>query len=223
VTALDRAGLREQRKIREVAREYRRAGYQVIVEPNDEQLPAFLGGYRPDLIAIGDRESVVIEVKALRGFDRSNETREVAARVGEQPGWRFELIVTSPRRGSQPADEEPWDLPIVDRHLQQVRRLLAIGELQAAFLLLWADTEALLRHLARQEGILVSRLSPPQIVKELTTQGVVERRDYSSLDEAASARNRFAHGVGPAVLDPQILNRLLAVAEGLREDVESTR
>jgi Holliday junction resolvase RusA-like endonuclease len=47
--------------------------------------------------------------------------------------------------------------------------------------------------------------------------------DDSSLEEAASARNRFAHGVGPAVLDPQILNRLLAVAERLREDVDSIR
>ena len=68
-------GIRERRKIREVAREYRRAGYEVLVEPSGPQVPAFLGDYRPDLIAVGDRESVVIEVKSTRGFDRSEVNR----------------------------------------------------------------------------------------------------------------------------------------------------
>ena len=34
---------RERRKIREVAREYRRQGYRVIAEPSGSDLPAFLG------------------------------------------------------------------------------------------------------------------------------------------------------------------------------------
>jgi hypothetical protein len=213
--------LRERRKIQEVAREYRRAGYRVFVEPTGPDVPEFLGDYPPDLIAIGDRESVVIEVKSVRGFDRSDETHEVSSRVSKHAGWRFELVVTNPRRGSQADEKSPWDLLVVDTHLQQVRALFELDQLQAAFLLLWADTEALLRHLARQEGIPVNRLSPPQIVKELATQGVVDRRDYSPLEEAATVRNAFAHGVGPAIIEPQLLKSLLAVTEGLREEVQS--
>ena len=41
--------VRERRKTSEIAREYRRAGYEVFVEPTGAQIPAFLGGYRPDL------------------------------------------------------------------------------------------------------------------------------------------------------------------------------
>jgi hypothetical protein len=223
VTAADSTRRREQRKIREVAREYRQAGYEVLVGPSGPQVPDFLGDYRPDLIAVGDRESVVIEVKSVRGFDRSDETREVTLRVSEQPGWRFELIVTNPRRGSQTDEQGPWDLRVVDHHLSEVRDLVENGRFHAAFLLLWADAEALLRRLAQQEGIPVYRLSPSQIVKELATEGVLDRRDYRSLEEAADFRNTFAHGVGPAVVEPQLLNGLLVATEGLREEVQSAR
>jgi hypothetical protein len=71
--------VREHRKVREVAREYRRAGYEVLVGPTGTQVPAFLGHHHPDLIGIGDRESVVIEVRSARGFDRSEENRDIAA------------------------------------------------------------------------------------------------------------------------------------------------
>src|SRR6266508_4502079 len=127
--------IRERRKIREIAREYRRAGYEVLVEPAGPQVPAFLGDYRPDLIALGERESVVIRVKAIRGFDRSEVNREVAARVDKQPGWRFELVVTGPRKDRQAEEEMPWELPVVDGHLEQVRKLSGTENREAAFLL----------------------------------------------------------------------------------------
>jgi hypothetical protein len=188
VTVADTTRRREQRKIREVAREYRRAGYEVFVEPSGSQVPAFLGDYRPDLIAVSAHESVVIEVKSIRGFDRSEETREVTVRVSEQPGWRFELVVTNPRRGSQGDEQGPWGLQVVDDHLNEVRDLVEHGQFHAAFLLLWADTEALLRRLAQQEGIPLSGLSPAQMVKELATEGLLDRGDYQSLSVIRRSR-----------------------------------
>ena len=78
--------VRERRKIREIARDYRRAGYRVVIDPSGSEIPPFLGGYRPDLVAIGDTESVIVKVKSTRGFDRSESNRDVAARVaGSEP------------------------------------------------------------------------------------------------------------------------------------------
>lgn len=213
--------IRERRKIREVAREYRRAGYEVLVEPAGPQVPAFLGDYRPDLIAIGDQESVVIEVKSTRGFDRSEANREIAASVARQPGWRFELVVTSPRRERQNEEQAPWDLPVVDGYLEQVRRLLETENREAAFLLLWANTEALLRRVALREGVRLGSLSPAQLVRELATQGVLERPDYFALEKAATFRNAFAHGMGAAEVEPVLLDKLLRVIEALREDADT--
>jgi len=215
--------IRERRKIREVAREYRRAGYEVLVEPAGAQVPAFLGDCRPDLIAVGDRESVVIEVKSTRGFDRSEANREIAARVAKQPGWRFELVVTGPRRERPIEEQTPWDLPVVDSYLEQVRKLLETENREAAFLLLWANTEALLRRMALKQGVPVRRLSPSQLVRELATQGVLGRLDYFALEKAATFRNAFAHGVGGPEVEPELLDKLMGVIEGLREDAESLR
>lgn len=212
--------IRERRKIREVAREYRRAGYQVLVEPAGPQVPAFLGNYRPDLIAIGEQESVVIEVKSTRGFDRSQENREIAARVVKQPGWRFELVVTGPRRERQIEEQEPWDLPVVDSYLEQVRKLLDTENREAAFLLLWANTEALLRRVALKEDVRVGQVSPSQLVRELATQGLLERPDYLALERAAMFRNAFAHGMGAPDVEPALLDKLVRVIEALREDAE---
>lgn len=213
--------IRERRKIGDVAREYRRAGYEVIVEPTGPQVPGFLGDYRPDLIAIGDRESVVIEVKSIRGFDRSEVNREIAAQVAKQPGWRFELVVTGPRRERQFDEQEPWELPVIDGYLEQVRRLLETENREAAFLLLWANTEALLRRVAEKERLQVGRLSPSQLVRELAMQGLLERFDYLALERAATLRNGLVHGMGSPKVEPALLDNLLGVIEGLREDAAS--
>jgi hypothetical protein len=172
------------------------------------------------LIAVGDKESVVIEVKSMRGFDRSEANREIARRIDNQPGWRFELVVTGPRKERQLEEQEPWDLPVVDGYLEQVRKLLATENREAAFLLLWANTEALLRRVALKEGVPVARLSPSQLVKELATQGLLERLDYFPLETAATFRNTFAHGKGDPEVEPALLDKLLRVSEGLREDAE---
>lgn len=219
MTTLVDPQVREQRKIHEIAREYRRGGYEVLVKPERSQVPDFLGDYQPDLIVRNGQESVVIEVKSLRGFDRSKMTHDVASRVSSQLGWRFELIVTNARHGRATDEPGPWDLPVVDKHLRQVRGLMDTGQLEPAFLLLWADTEALLRRVAEQEELSVRNLSSPQIVKQLAFQGLVDRDDYVVLEDAASRRNGLAHGVGSEIVDPQLVKRLLAVTEGLREEI----
>jgi hypothetical protein len=104
------------------------------------------------------------------------------------------------------------------RRLGKDKHELVVRE--PAFLLLWASAEALLRRMALEHGVSVARLSPTQFVKELATQGLLERSDYVTLEKAASFRSGFAHGIGAHKLDPVLLEKLLSVIEGLREDVE---
>lgn len=53
----------EHELLSEVANQYRSQGYQVFVEPRVEGLPDFLREFRPDLVARGKKENVVVEVK----------------------------------------------------------------------------------------------------------------------------------------------------------------
>lgn len=57
---------REQDKIKELAKEYKNKGYEVIVQPSLKELPSFLknASYQPDLIVRSPKENLVIEVKS---------------------------------------------------------------------------------------------------------------------------------------------------------------
>lgn len=55
---------------------------RVIVEPTDVELPDFLKGFQPDLIAVGETESVVVEVKAgAQAYEEYRRTVGVDSRA----------------------------------------------------------------------------------------------------------------------------------------------
>ncbi len=62
---------REKKRQQAVAREYRKKGYEVILEPGPSALPLFLAGFRPDLLARNENETVVIEIKSQETLSKS--------------------------------------------------------------------------------------------------------------------------------------------------------
>ena len=209
---------RAQRKIQDVAREYRRAGYNVLVGPSGSDLPQFLKGYRPDLLAIGESESVVIEVKGGDALG-SHELADLTRKVTQHPGWRLELIVTSARDKGSKAEAEPWTPATIATRLREASHLGEEGYQEAGFLLLWSAMEAILRRLARQEQIPTKDLSPQQLVKQLTVDGALQTQYYDALERAVTARNAMVHGLQASPPGPAFLDQLLQVAEELRREV----
>ena len=134
-----------RQKLQEIAAEYAAHGYEVLVEPRPEHLPAFLADFRPDLVARGPNDSVVVEVKVGTQTAASERFRELAETVQRQPGWRFSLVVLDSR-----SDEvAPTTQPLLDRQaivdrLGQANELLKAGAPDASFLLMWVAVEALL-------------------------------------------------------------------------------
>ena len=90
----------EKRKLRSIARQYERDGYRVTVPERGGDLPAFLQGFTPDLIAESEGDRVVIELKRSDAVPGSNELRDLAERVSGEPGWRFELVTLPRSSGS---------------------------------------------------------------------------------------------------------------------------
>jgi hypothetical protein len=86
-----------QRTLQGIAADYRAQGYDVRIEPAPEEVPGFLARFRPDLIAHGSHDSVVVEVKIGTTTAASERFRELAERIQQQPGWRFSLVVIDPR------------------------------------------------------------------------------------------------------------------------------
>jgi len=84
---------RERRRLASVASEYEQKGYEVKLHPTAGDLPEFLVGLEPDLIATANGESVVVEVKARNEFQNEPTVAAIEAALRNRPGWRFELII----------------------------------------------------------------------------------------------------------------------------------
>ncbi len=76
---------------------------------------------------------------------------------------------------------------------------------EAAFLLAWSATEAVVRTLAVREQIAGEKDAFEFIVKNLFAQGILERSHYETLTEAVKVRNTLVHGYR----EPQALATLL--------------
>jgi Holliday junction resolvase len=62
----------EKKRLNSVAREYRKQGCKVLLYPGETDLPSFLSGFQPDLIAYSDEENVVVEVKSKSTLSKAD-------------------------------------------------------------------------------------------------------------------------------------------------------
>jgi hypothetical protein len=89
----------EHRRLLKLAREYRQAGYGVVLYPDNADLPEGLQGCLVGLIAKNNEEVVVADVRSRETLtlNGSADLRRLAEKVQTLPGWRFNLVVTNPR------------------------------------------------------------------------------------------------------------------------------
>lgn len=90
----------EHRRLLRLAREYDRAGYEVLLYPDDASLPAPLQGCLLGLVAKGPDETIVADVRSRPNLTLNGaaDLRRLAEKVNALPGWQFNLVVTNPRQ-----------------------------------------------------------------------------------------------------------------------------
>lgn len=178
-----------------VAEDYRRRGYDVSVMPSGSDLPEFLAGYQPDIIARGPNESVVVEVKVGTQTSVAERFREIAERVNRQPGWRFSLAYISPSAPDQLTEGEPAPLPDLQKRARDADSLLQAGQPEAAFLLFWSSLEGTLRVLGRRAQLPLENLPSSALIRELYSTGEISRDHFDTLMRLLPIRNRLVHGL----------------------------
>ncbi len=78
----------------QVLESYAADGYEVLVNPDQDQLPDFAAGFAPDILARKGNEGVLIAVKHRRDDARADPAIvSMAQIVNEHPGWRFDVVV----------------------------------------------------------------------------------------------------------------------------------
>jgi len=205
-----------ERKLGEIAADYRARGYEVLREPDPADLPEFLAGFRPDLVARGTRDSVVVELKIGTETAASERYRELAEVIQRHPRWRFSLVVIDPCADDvAPLAEHLLDRDEILDRLATARKFFEAGSKDAAFVLLWTSLEALLRRIAVEEGLPLERVPSSALMKELYSLGVLSRSDLDITQRAFAVRNCIVHGFEASGLDQHMIDELTDLADRL--------
>lgn len=186
----------EAHVIAKVADDYRQRGYEVDLEPSGANLPDFLAGFRPDLIARRPGDNVVVEVKIGTRTSIADRLHDVAERVSKEPGWRFSLVFANPDQPNEVTDGAPASLAVLEQRVQDAERLLAAGEKEASFLLLWSAVEGILRLLGERALLPLSSLPPSALIRELYSAGEISSQPFEALMRLLPIRNQLVHGFG---------------------------
>jgi hypothetical protein len=191
----DKSEALAQRKIAELARRYAEQGHEVIVQPQKEQLPAFLADFSPDLIVRGPRGNFVVEVKSTMSAKNDRTAEHLARAVAAQPGWQFRYVLAG---ADDPEWQPPTALPMaraLEAGLHEVDTLMKAGASRAAVVMLWSAIEGLLRHhLAKRGFDPTERFSSGALLKQAVSEGYLDDAEYKRLRILLSARNTMAHG-----------------------------
>jgi hypothetical protein len=216
---------REQRRLLEVAREYRQRGYKVIIEPHAEQLPAFLASFHIDMLARNAEENVIVEVRTQDSLTGIPKLDAIAQALHDKPSWRFELVVTNPKDRSAISFKDAVSLEHSDvlYRLAEARQLLSQEHGEAALLLAWSATEALLRSIAANENIRVEQANPRLLIKSLFTGGVLDSEQYQTFQQALQARNMIVHGYKEQHSSASSLEMMLSIADQLIQRYTSVK
>jgi len=206
----------ERQRARIIAEEYRRRGYEVIEEPSQEQLPDFLSGYHPDLLIRKGDEAIIVEVKSRASLAKESQVSELARLLRTKPDWNFELVVVGEEdQWRAPAGARPFAREDILRGLEAAEKLLEAGFSEAALLLAWSASEATVRLLAEEEGIVLERLTPLYILKQAAMHGVVSREAYHFLTKIVEYRNALVHGFKPIDFESTLVTELISTTQCL--------
>lgn len=181
----------EQSRIQNIAEDYKKRGYSVTIAPSVNRLPSFLRKFRPDIIAEGPNESIVIETKSSAKVRGTDYWKRLSSVVEQHPGWRVELIING-----DPSEKvrETLTPERIKERISEGQQLSEKGMLAAALLVTWSAAEAAMRLKAKNYSVELPDLRPSTLISRLYSDGLLAKDQYDFLIDCMRIRNSVAHG-----------------------------
>ena len=205
----------ERQRVQKVGQVYRDKGYDVLIEPQGDQLPDFLQAFQPDLIAHKGDEHIVVEVRVRGQVSDFPQVNELAKVVRNEAGWKFELFLLGPENSFFVDGASLFTVEEIRLKIVEVALFVKNGHLEAAFLMGWSLVEAILRVLAVIEGIEGETATPDYLLKQMTFEGIIARETYHDLKHAQQKRNAIVHGFKPSQLTAETVQELIDLIDGV--------
>ena len=194
-----------------VAQDYRSRGYEV-----SRNVPLdFLPGFRADLIARKDGDTVVVEVKGRSALSANPKIRELATILETKPGWSFELLlVGEPERLDALEGARSFEYKGILDRLGEAEKALGVGLAEAAFVLAWSALEAAARELIAAQGVSNQQITTTSFVlDQAVSLGVIPREEYDNLTQMQKYRNAIVHGFSTEDLTHDLVNDLIDIIQ----------
>ncbi|MEH2209282.1 hypothetical protein [Nostoc sp.] len=183
-------------KVKFLAEKYETQGFRVLLEPKTDELPFDLGNYQPDIIAIKDGSSLVIEVKNSLNRLSVDRLKAIAEEVSTHPGWHFLLVTLEDIEAkSLPGTSEQFpSWQELTNRFMQAHKLIENDEIEPAFLLMWSIFEGALRKRAVDVSIPIERFPVIGLLRHLYSLGELSISQFDLAQACFEVWNRLAHG-----------------------------
>jgi Holliday junction resolvase len=196
---------REEATLKKIARQYSAEGYEVFIAPTASKLPESLRNYQVDLLCKRGEETVIVEVKTSGSEKLDPKLHALAEAVSRIPNYRFDFIAAT--KDPRPRKTEWLTAEELSILVNEATRLQHMDLPTASVMLLWSATEGTLRLLAAQERISAEVQNPAMLIKNLYSNGVLDKDQYSVFQRAVRYRNAAAHAYKIESIDEAFFRR----------------
>jgi hypothetical protein len=210
-------------RLANLADRYRSQGYQVVVRPEPKDLPDFAKTFNVEIVARRDDASALVSAKkSPNELESAPNIADYAEATGEQPGWRFDVVVLGPNDETMMPDQHDAQEPSEEEFRQQfetVERLLDAKVNQQALVGAWSVLEAAMRRRLQAEGEEVGWGSSPRtMMNELLSAGALPNSVFRNLERLFQARSAIVHGFTMPSIESSAVRLILDVARRLLDE-----
>lgn len=208
--------------LEDIAGNYRVSGYQVVVRPGPDELPAFAKDFQVEIVARREDGNVLASVKRDQSaMQLDTNLPKYAEMVENQPGWRYDLFILAPERApsAEIPDVQEQSGEALRRLLEDAERILASGMAAQAFVAAWAALESAMRQRLRVEGSESGwGTSPRSMLDELLSSGIISYHSFGELKQLYQIRNLLVHGFAAPATKPTAVCFLIDTTRRLLEE-----
>jgi REase_AHJR-like len=205
----------DKERLAKIAAEYSKKGYDVIIEPQEQDLPDFLQSYQPALIARQNNHNIVIEIASRYSPQFQNYLPALTKEIEQHNDWQLDLVMTkSEELSASFHSSESLSFPEIKRRLQIAKGMIT-QPLESVLIYVWSLGEATLRLLAQQENTVLKSNSTNSLVNQLVVEGVISRTEYQCLIDSLPLRDAAAHGFQIHNLNWESIEHLIVNIEQL--------
>jgi uncharacterized protein YutE (UPF0331/DUF86 family) len=215
IASIDTATDRE--RLVKIAAEYSKKGYEVVIEPQQQDLPDFLQSYQPAIIARQGKHNIVIEIASRHSPKFQHYLPTLIKEIEQQDGWQLDLVMTKSEKPSDSLSQaEPLSLTEVQSRLK-IAKEMTTQPLESVIVYVWSLAEAALRLLSKQENLDLQGYSTNDLIKKLVVEGVISRAEYQCFIDSLTLRNHAIHSFQVNDLNWEMIDRLIATTEQILE------